>query len=89
MTVTKSELMDVVMSNVRSNAMPMTKFKNIMDCYHYIDEIQCLEEKKVDLRNAIYNHLLMMRKKIPFEAQIKVASWMYDSVEWQTSRDLM
>lgn len=79
--------MDVVMTNAKSNDSPLTKFKNMMDCYHYIDEMSCKEEKKVDLRNAVYFHIYKLRKKIPFEIQLKVASWMYDGVEWKMSRE--
>lgn len=81
--------MDVVMTNEKSNDSYLTKFKNMMDCYHYIDEMSCREEKKVDLRNAVYFRLYKLRKKVPFETQVMVATWMHDVVEWRNSRDFL
>lgn len=86
-TVNKIDLMDVVMINMRSTDIPSsTVLRNIIDCYHYIDVLDEKEETKFDLRNAVYNHLMALRKKVSMRERLSIASWLHDVVLWEEDK---
>jgi len=59
----------------------------LIDTYHYIDDMDETEEVKVELRHTAYNRLIAMKKRLPTDMRLSIASWMHDRVKWEEEKE--